>query len=188
MGFSYLNGQRWANITREERFFCAELYEAIKGREKEFVAWLNRQFTEPLNAGEIDAEWEVAFEVCFYRDLLHAKKADKKSSKQSLKRTFDICLFSERVMIVIEAKAAMGFGQTQLEDVRRDRRHILRLFSQLPVPKPYPRVLMVGLVSSRYTPKAATAGVFDGLVRWKDLAELFPGVEALKRADEVFRA
>ena len=26
MGFRYLNGKRWAQVTREERFFCQHLF------------------------------------------------------------------------------------------------------------------------------------------------------------------
>jgi len=41
MGLSYLKNKNWSEITREERYFCAELYFAIKGNETDFVKWLN---------------------------------------------------------------------------------------------------------------------------------------------------
>lgn len=41
MGFTCLDGENWLNVTREERLFCPYLYWDIKGKEKDFVRWLN---------------------------------------------------------------------------------------------------------------------------------------------------
>lgn len=40
MSFSYLNNKKWSQITRDERFFCAELYFEIKKDPAMFLNWL----------------------------------------------------------------------------------------------------------------------------------------------------
>jgi hypothetical protein len=71
VGFSYLNGKSWTEVTRDERFFCQHLFSLIKrdGPAK-FLAYVNRQAGVSL---PLDAEWEPAYEVCFYRDLRHLR-------------------------------------------------------------------------------------------------------------------
>ncbi len=56
MGFTYLSNRNWGDITREERFFCMHLYWDVKGREKEFVRWLNNKQIK-LN---VEDEWEIS--------------------------------------------------------------------------------------------------------------------------------
>jgi hypothetical protein len=63
----YLESKSWKDITREERFFCSHLYHTIINREKESVGWLNNNTTLKLNP---NSNWEVGYEVCFYRDLI----------------------------------------------------------------------------------------------------------------------
>jgi len=64
MGFSYLEGKNWLDVTREERLFCLYLYWDIRGGERGFVSWLNGN--ADLGLG-VDDDWQVGFEVCFYR-------------------------------------------------------------------------------------------------------------------------
>src|SRR5882672_11412807 len=101
MGFTYLGGNNWSDITREERFFCAELYIKIKNSENAFVRWLNAQEKISISGEDCETEWETAFEVCFYRDFPH-KFRPEIPDKYSPKRTFDLCLFSEKNIIIIE--------------------------------------------------------------------------------------
>jgi len=123
MGLKYFNNKQWKDITREERYFCAELFNYIKSqkKEKEFVKWLR----EKTNNGEYDDqyEWEIAYEVCFYRDYLkEIKKYNVKNSKYPQKRTFDLCLFSEKRIIIIEAKAQQALDLTQLTYLKDDKK------------------------------------------------------------------
>jgi hypothetical protein len=48
-GFSYLGNKRWNEITRDERYFCAELFFDIKQDVNQFVKWLNIQVTLGFN-------------------------------------------------------------------------------------------------------------------------------------------
>ncbi|MBN1152596.1 MAG: hypothetical protein JXA58_05230 [Dehalococcoidia bacterium] len=121
MGFSYLDGKNWLNVTREERLFCAHLYHDLRvGRhEREFVRWLGQAKSRwerpmPQTLG-VDQEWEVAYEVCFYRDLLKSRPGKSaRAMDYPSKRTFDLCLFSEQCITVVEAKVHEGFDSVQI--------------------------------------------------------------------------
>ena len=115
MGFKYLRNQYWSQITREERYFCSHLYHLLIGKEKEFVIWLNNTLGEHFNP---DQEWEISFEVCFYRDFY--KLNGKDLPEELRKRTFDLCLFSETDIIIIEAKVQQPFKKKQINDLRED--------------------------------------------------------------------
>src|SRR4051812_14610995 len=106
MGLSYFGHKTWAEITREERVFCAELYQVIRADPRRFTQFLNR-VTDLVLIPEVF--WDVGYEVCFYRDVLDHRGEAKRGSGYSLKRTFDLCLFSEDVIVVIEAKAHQLF-------------------------------------------------------------------------------
>ena len=110
MPLTYLEKKSWSQVTREERYFCSHLYHHIINKEKPFVKWLNQKLKTnfPLNNN-----WEIAFEACFYRDFykLHKKK---KLPEKLRKRTFDLCLFSDNHIIIIEAKVQQGFKGDQL--------------------------------------------------------------------------
>ena len=128
MGIKYFNNKKWKDITREERYFCAEFFNYIKSqkKEKEFVKWLK----EKTNNGKYDDqyEWEIAYEVCFYRDYLkEIKKYKVQNRKYPQKRTFDLCFFSEKKIIIIEAKAQQALDLTQLtyfNDDKKDKNDI----------------------------------------------------------------
>ena len=116
MPFPYLGGHRWLDLTRDERFFCAELYIALKQPDRlaAFIDRLNAALQEkdPQLVLDKDASWEVGYEVAFYRDYIHALGApvDGKlvheigSTRYSRKRTFDLCLFGNDRLVIIEAK------------------------------------------------------------------------------------
>jgi hypothetical protein len=61
----YFNGKTWDQVTREERFFCAELY--LKFKEN----WMPFLEKYKINA---ENEYEIGYEVCFYRDILREYK------------------------------------------------------------------------------------------------------------------
>ena len=88
MGLKYLNGASWADITREERVFCARLYELIRASGAHaFVRYLNQRHSAGLDE---QAAWEPAYELCLYRDLHHHRRAP--GVPFSPKRTFDLAL------------------------------------------------------------------------------------------------
>jgi hypothetical protein len=175
----------WKSITRDERFFCCELYHEISNNPKKFIDWLilkiNAHSQKIINHNEF---WEVGFEVCFYRDFIFeiGEKSGNKSIKGSTfsqKRTFDLCLFSENYLIIIEAKAYDGFDTEQLESFKNDRKDLKKLLHSK-----VPEILLIGLKSSRYNPKKETHDFFDGMISWMDLAEIYPNDNFL-RADSV---
>ncbi len=129
-GLQYFKNTSWADITREERYFCSHLYHSVLGKEKQFVKWLNAKTKLELNE---DVNWELGFEVCFYRDYLkHLKKSVKTyrySAKRPFpqKRTFDLCLFSNDHIIIIEAKAQQKLNKKQLDDLQEDKKMVKEL-------------------------------------------------------------
>lgn len=160
MGFSYLGGKNWSEITRDERYFCAELFSEIKQDVNQFVKWLNEQMILDLNQFELDAEWEIGYEVCFYRDLKSFQGRPIKGSGFSQKRTFDLCLFSQTRMIIIEAKSQTGFGGGQNESFANDPDKIMNLLEKS---ENEFSVNIIGLASSKYLNSK----------RRKDLPEVF---------------
>jgi len=108
MGFDYLGGGKWSDVTREERYFTLVLYNAInKKGVLDFVDFLRNKCYANLDYRN---DWELAYEVCFYRDLWYLRKKCFEEEgliddDYSKKRTFDLCLFSCNQIVVIEAKA-----------------------------------------------------------------------------------
>jgi hypothetical protein len=57
LGLTYLNGKRWADVTREERYFCMHLYNRIVAAGvPAFVRDLRDSYGCAVNA---DADWEL---------------------------------------------------------------------------------------------------------------------------------
>ncbi|MBK9273037.1 MAG: hypothetical protein IPM49_00665 [Flavobacteriales bacterium] len=182
-GHPYLNGHRWLDLTRDERFFCAELYQALK-EPANLSAFIHRIQAEVNKHGaahalEGNGPWEVGFEVAFYRDLIHALGHQGAhaigTTGFSRKRTFDLCLFGPKHLVIIEAKAHEGLATEQMNEFRADREAIRSLLGDQA-----PTVLLVGLWSSTYTPRTAlpqasvdeAERVFDGALHWRDLITL----------------
>ena len=176
MGFVYLKGNRWSQVTRDERFFCQHLMELVNSEPIEnFVQYLSDKLQLGLTFG---GEWELGFEVCFYRDYWQFFGRDGKL--YSPKRTFDLCLFGESSIVVIEAKAAGGFDPDQNEVFKRDLVEIKRLTG-------VPDVQLIGLCSSQYEPDASAQSTFGSkVIRWSDLSARFGNDEILSRADEIY--
>ncbi len=178
---TYFNNKKWQEITRDERFFCSHLYHSIINREKEFVEWLNNNPKINLNPNN---NWEVGYEVCFYRDLIHHWKDDTKrkikSPKQySPKRTFDLCLFSNTNIVIIEAKVQQGFTTKQLIEIRRDKKSIRSLLGQHEF---VVDIQIVLLHSSLYSPRNEFPKI-----KWIDLYNSFDNNKLFKRADGLYR-
>ena len=124
---NYFKGKSWKSITREERLFCAYLYFDIKKDTAKFIDWLTKHLDIELKR---DNNWEAGYEVCFYRDFIEefGEEYGLCKSKYPRKRTFDLCLFGDDEIIIIEAKAFTGFELKQLKDFKEDREYLKKLF------------------------------------------------------------
>lgn len=175
-GLSWLDGKTWEQVTREERYFCAELFFAIRqdADARRFVQFLNGEAQRPIQ-GE---NWNPAYEVCFYRDI--------GKPKFSRKRTFDLALFSDDAIILIEAKAHQPFKRKQLKRLDGDRKKVAECTGVSEE-----RIFLVGLVSSKYSPGTETQIHFDLMTTWRDLASRFADNDRSKRifsrTDEIYQ-
>ena len=175
MGLSYLNGKSWAEVTREERVFCQRLFSLLEQHgSRTFLEYVNRRVGLSL---PLDAAWEPAFEACFYRDLRHLN--GRSGPLFSPKRTFDLCLFSEEAILIVEAKAQQSFDGEQLSSFAADRDQVKELTGVA--------TYVVGLASSACPATPACDEVFEGpLLAWRDLAALYGDDAMLLRADAVY--
>lgn len=175
MGLGFIDGHKWSEVTREERFFCQHLYHLI-GQEgtASFVHFLNA--SRSLDLPE-SANWEAAYEACFYRDLWHYRGC--KGQVFSLKRTFDLCLLSDEAIVLIEAKAQQDFDLGQLNHLKQDRKQVRKATR-------IPRVVLLGLASSRCSSTSAS-GTFDApVLTWDELARRWSDDPVLSRANEIY--
>jgi hypothetical protein len=175
MGFSYFKNKNYLDITRDERFFCAHLYFEMNKNIQPFLEFLERK--RIIKNEETNAElWEVAYEVCFYRDFIYhigynnVKQIGSTKFKDLGKRTFDLCLFSEKRIIIIEAKAQQGFDTEQMESFKKDKELLAELLNE----QFFGEINLIGLASSDYTPKDKTILNFDSLINWSDINSLYP--------------
>jgi hypothetical protein len=176
MGLRYLDGRAWTEVTREERFFCQHLYSRIlQGGLSAFVELLSGRHGAALDPS---ANWELAYEACFYRDLWFLRGRD--GPLFSPKRTFDLCLLSDETIVVLEAKAEQPFDLSQLQCFARDKQELVKETG-------VDRVLLAGLASSRYAPPSEVRAFFDGpFLTWRELAALYGHDPILARADALY--
>lgn len=176
MGFSYLGNRYWADVTRDERYFCQHLFNlaVCDGANKVLSCIKDREGNER----QLDGEWEPAFEVCFYRDLWHVQ--GRKDQPHSLWRTFDLAFFSENAILILEAKVQQEFDLDQLESFTLDCARVQDVTNVRDV-------WIYGLASSEYEAPPKITEVFDGpLLTWRGLAEIYGNDKILTRADEVY--
>lgn len=173
----YFDGKDWKEITRDERYFCCELYFEIRKAPNRFIKWLNKILVLELNKTEINQQWETAIEVCFYRDYVNnigtCNTKNISKTKYSPKRTFDLCIFSETHIIIIEAKAQQGFKRNQLESIKEEKKNLTSLIKEGAKIKECPQIIIIGIVSSEYQPKPTTKKLFSGMITWLELAEIY---------------
>jgi hypothetical protein len=176
MGLRYLNGLSWAEVTREERVFCMHLYMAL---ERVGAAWLIQYLNDRFEIGaNAAAEWELAYEACFYRDVWHLR--GRTGQLVSPKRTFDLALFSDDEIVIIEAKAQQPLDDAQVDLFVRDVEQVQRETG-------VERVLLVGLCSSQCTVPERIRHAFEGRVlTWRELAKALGSDRMLLRADAVY--
>ncbi len=176
-GPCWLNEKTWGQVTREERYFCAELFSVIRQDFRRFVKFLNlpdhkvgktnRTMHWPIL--ETETNWDPAYEICFYRDIGFYRNSGKNGTipagEFSQKRTFDLALFSNEAIILIEAKVHQGFDGKQLGHLNSDRRNVSK-WTKVPEEK----IFLVGLISSEYHPRCKTQKHFDLIITWSGLA------------------
>ena len=204
-------------MSREERFFCARLYESMR-HDIHLSATLNSiptpgdiNYFANKKILSTEQQPEIAFEVCFYRDFqyymdwnLKDKGLSKRTQKNpfSPKRTFDLCFFSEKEIILIEAKVYSPLTSSQNKSFLKDKEQIPTLFKDYGITN-IPRINLVLICSSAYyrTPtfdprrkkhigfdfitEASQGGYLAQLWTWKDMAELYHE-KLFKTADEMW--
>jgi len=186
---------KWKNITRDERFFCFELYQSLKADQKGLLTLIKEGINKKNNLTNqkrreflgtiVSKKFDIGVEVCFYRDLLKWNGEGIKEHELPQKRTFDLALFSEDAIIIIEAKAQQGFDTKQLLEFEKDKKHIEKLFVK--IKKKQPQVYIVGLHSSKYTPGSKTKPYFDSNIQWDRIAEKYPDSKNLFcRANDIY--
>ena len=184
MSIAYLRGQPWSSWSREERYFCSILFHHAARDPASFAAWLIESAELAIDP---HGEWDLGYEACFYRDYLWQLGKSAKEAGLPAKRTFDLCLFGERNIVVIEAKVCEAFGGAQNDDFAHDRDRINSLPGLGDV-----NVEIVALASSQYFANAACFGrpgtltMFDGRITWQQLAGLY-GDELLLQADGMYK-
>lgn len=188
MSIKYLEDKSWKDITREERPFCSELFSCINGNENKFIKIINEECNSSFDE---NCEWDSGYEVCFYRDFLKLKDKSVRESPYSQKRTFDLCLFSNKCIIIIEAKVQQGFESKQLSDFENDKADVKKLI------KEYTHddidIKLIALTSSIYLKnlkkkKSKTLGFFDYQIDWLQLAATYKEKkEIFQRADDLYK-
>lgn len=171
----YLGNKTWSEITREERYFCAELFFDIQFNPKSFIFFLNHRFHTNYDAKQF---WEVGFEVCFYRDYFYSKQKKVRLTEYSEKRTFDLCLFSNTHIIIIEAKADQKFNDKQLSDLKSDVKDVQAILDN-----EYPKIqVMSYLLNSSKREKEITG---FAKFTWEDLYNSFKSNPVFLTADNL---
>lgn len=194
MGLSYLDGEKWEDITREERFFCMHLYRTVQERGVvDFVRLVKALSCAGLNP---DSNWEIGVEVCFYRDFRHfrmKKIKDENVKLQSSKRTFDLCLFSDDTIVIIEAKCAETFKPDQLRDFKADLDRFEGLSAECPELKGV-KIIVLGLAAKKYVTELAVNNLSEieeyftantSIMTWEDIGEYYSD-PLLTRGGEIF--
>lgn len=192
MGFSYLGGKNWSEITRDERTFCADLYMVLQDEDKlrTFTNWLIQE----SNLGEIDTsnEIEIGFEVALLRDVLFdyelsekQKAANKIKIKGALKRTLDLAIFLPNDLIIIEAKAAESLTNKQMNDFIKDDKAINLLISSLG--RKCPNIHLVGLVSGEYKFGSDTKKNFNNrIITWNAIENAGIGYNMPEKLKDIY--
>ena len=182
MGISYLGGNTWSELTREERYFTAMLFFELS---KNLKPLLELFYSQRIDINPDDyIKYESAYEVCFYRDILKYYNLKNKMSF-SPKRTFDLVLFSNDKIIIIEAKANQSFSSQQLNSFMKDREDLEKLFGNIMYD--CPNILIIALISSKYKPSQNTGSFFDGCITWKQLSKCYQTLDGIfDRADVIY--
>lgn len=177
-GLSWLGGKTWKQKTRAERYFCAELFCAIRQDEDGFVKFLNDKAEPCRSEAQLPIKgenWEAAYEACFYRDI------GRQEFSQS--HAFDLALFSDDAIILIEAKAHQYLSTAQLTVLSGDRNNVAKCTGV-----DEKMIFLVGLVSSKYSPQRPTKDHFDLMTTWEALASCYADKKDIfNRANDIYQ-
>jgi hypothetical protein len=165
-------------ISRTEIFFTGHFYyESLKKKD----ALESLLFSKLPIQDDVEIV-DSGFEVCFFRDYAKAGLIERQS-KALEKQTFDnVFVLSDYSLIIIEAKAHQKFSPFQIEELRKSKEIILnsKMFK-------VNNVYLMGLHSSRYSPKAKTTKIFDSCITWMELALIFGDEEGIfQRAENIY--
>jgi hypothetical protein len=178
MNFKFLKGKSWAEVTRDERYFNYELVSDIRKNKVPFFKLLGIKD---------EKKFDVELEVCFYRDLLKSYNIENIFSP---KRTFDIALFSDDEIYIVETKAQQGFSKKQLKNFLKDKNDIKILFNKINSEEnkslKVPNVFICCIISSRYKPSQNTEKTFHKIIYWKDIHKLYKK-DIYDRADNIYK-
>jgi predicted choloylglycine hydrolase len=170
-----------ASITRTEVYFTSHLYHISKNNKSQMEAFLRCE----LNLSQTVVIVDSSFEFCFFRDMGTAERMKREKDRSFLKQTFDnIYVLSDDSIVIIEAKAHQKFNPEQIETLYKAKEKIIKHSN-------YKSVYLIGLHSSKYSPKKQTIeGVngnrgFDATITWKDLAKCFDDA-IFTRADQIY--
>lgn len=102
--------------------------------------------------------------------------------------TFDLALFSDDAIIVIEAKGLESFGTAQLLRIHGIKDDVRALCGSNVT------VVVYGLISSKYftnisgPPMTASLHLLDGLLSWDALAKAYSGCSTLSQAEAIYKS
>ncbi|SMP80749.1 hypothetical protein [Noviherbaspirillum suwonense] len=174
---------QWDSITREERHFTAILFAELRRDARPLWNILRGKFGLDESVTVVD----VGFEVCMFRDLIHAGLIERSTDvMRRRKQTFDFVLtLSNQSLVLIEAKAHECFGLDQLDRMEKAKGILLNR-PELGIHNVY----LAGLCSSDYNPQNVKKGYEDfKLFYWADLTGLYPQISNyLTRADGIYNS
>jgi len=184
MSIEYLKGMPWSTWTRDERFFCSVLYSYAVSDPKDFAEWVIENAGLQISS---NGDWDLGFEVCFYRDYLWHQNKSAKQLKFPFKRTFDLCLFSAKAIIIIEAKVCEGFTTKQNDEFIEDRKKLKLLPGLESID-----VQIVALASSKYfdncRPSTLDLDIFKNKkLSWFDVAKKYNNDHLLHQANTMYK-
>lgn len=176
MALRWLDYQSWWEVSRSERYFCLRLFNAIEQDVNHFIRYLNDVYDLRLST---DIHWEISYEVSFYRDL-SVMRGEAPVGK--IAREFDLALFSDETIIIIEAKSQSKFNDAQTSEWLVDPELIKRATG-------VDEVIMIGLTSSKERATGLAASLFlQPYLTWRGLQAPdgpYLGELAFLRADEI---
>lgn len=169
--------KKLSEITRTEAFFTGSLFHASNMKKGAIEALL----ISKLELDEASEITDSGYEVCFFRDFAKEGYISRQNASFE-KQTFDnVFILSDEALVLIEAKAHQGFDPKQIDHMVKAANLIMD--SKLPFKKVY----LVGICSSKYSPKPRTVKQLDAVITWSEIAKCF-GDDAgiFVRADEIY--
>ncbi len=169
-----------SEISRTEVFYTASLHFACE--ESKNLRAISDVFRKALKIEDDVTVVDRGFEVCLFRDFAKAGLLNRQDNRFE-KQTFDnVFILSDDSIVLVEAKVHQGFNNQQIGQMK-EARTILE--SQ---DTPWSKVYLVGLCSSKYSPKQDTQDQFNAVIRWSELSSALNSHEALfTQADSIYQ-